>query len=412
MKTRILFLTGILMSLLSGLQASSSDSTKANDSTQVLPYQFTFISPIGTNGISAMNTTHILSINMLAGYNGGVNGIEFGGIANVLAHDMVGSQFAGFVNVVKGNMRGLQAAGFANYTHQNTQGIMLAGFINQSMQSAKVLQAAGFSNQVLGACQGAQFAGFSNFCRDSLTGIQAAGFLNFAGDEVKGAQAAGFINIAAGNMNGVQASGFANVAKDVEGTQVSGFINVAKTVKGTQVSFINVADSFEQGVPVGFFSFVRNGYHTFSLGGNETGWTELQFRTGAEKFHNVFAVAINPLPKSSAWAAGYGVGSKFLNTRQSDVTVDLIAFQVHENQIFTDAYNALYRLSARYEFHPGGKKFAIWGGPSLNLHQYSTERFDGSEFESDLAPSYTLLQQKGSFIHSNLWVGGQIGISF
>ena len=412
MKTRIFFLTGILLSIFSGLFASSADSTKATDSTHVLPCQFTLISPIGTNGINAMNTTHYLSVNVIAGYNGGVNGIEFGGFANVLEHDMVGSQFAGFANVVKGNVKGLQAAGFVNYAHQNSEGIMLAGFSNQSMHSAKVMQAAGFSNQVIGSCQGAQFAGFSNFCKDSLTGAQASGFVNFSGGTVTGFQAAGFINITASDLTGMQISGFANVAKNVQGTQISGFINVAKTVKGSQISFINVADSFEQGVPIGFLSFVKKGYHTFSIGGNEMGWAEMQFRTGADKFHNVFAVAINPIPKSSGWAHGYGVGSKLLNTSQSDITLDLMAFQVHENQIFTDAYNALYRLSARYEFHPGGKKFAIWGGPSLNLHQYSTERFDGTEFESNLAPSYTLLQQKGTYIHSNLWFGGQIGISF
>lgn len=396
MKTRIILLTGILLSILSGLQASGADSLKAQDSTATLPYQLTFISPIGTNGLMGMRTTHNLSVNLIAGYNGGVSGVEFGGVANVLENDMNGSQFAGFANVVKGNVRGLQAAGFVNYANQNTEGIMLAGFTNQSMQSAKVLQAAGFSNQIMGSCKGAQLAGFSNFCKDSITGVQAAGY----------------INVACGEMKGVQVAGFVNVANRLKGSQISGFINVAKTVKGSQISFINVADSFEQGMPIGFFSFVKEGYHTFSLGGNETGWTELQFRTGVEKFHNVFAVAINPLPKSSAWAAGYGVGSKLLNTRQSDITLDLIAFQVHENQIFTNAYNALYRLSARYEFHPGGKKFAFWGGPSLNLHQYSTERFDGTEFESNLAPSYTLLQQKGTFIHSNLWFGGQIGISF
>jgi hypothetical protein len=226
-----------------------------------------------------------------------------------------------------------------------------------------------------------------------------------------GAQVAGYVNIALGEVRGVQVAGFANVAKDVKGSQVSGFLNVAKTVSGSQVSFINLADTFEQGVPIGFFSFVKQGYHTFSLGGSELGWAELQFRTGAEKFHNIFAVAINPIPKSSGWAYGYGAGTKILNTKQSDITLDLIAFQVHENEIFTDAYNALYRLSARYEFHPGGKNFAIWGGPSLNLHQYSLERFNGEQFESNLAP-YTFLEERGDFIHSNLWLGGQIGISF
>jgi len=62
-------------------------------------FQFTFITPLGTNGIESENVTNNLSINLLAGYNGGLRGTEFGGFANILKGDMDGAQFAGFSNI-------------------------------------------------------------------------------------------------------------------------------------------------------------------------------------------------------------------------------------------------------------------------------------------------------------------------
>lgn len=427
MKTRILTLLAIVLPLFSSIYANESDSIKTKDSVSTMPFQFTFISPIGTNGLLSSKTTNYLSVNLIAGYNGGVNGVEVGGFANVLEYDMKGSQFAGFANVVRGNVQGLQAAGFSNYAHGNTDGIMLAGFTNHSNKSSNSFQAAGFSNQVLGSVKGAQLAGFANFCQDSLTGFQAAGYANYSGDktlaiqaagfsntakgDVTGSQIAGFGNVAVGDLQGSQIAGFGNAAKDVDGAQISGFINLAKTVSGTQISLINVADSFSHGVPVGFISFVRSGYRNYSFGVNELAWAEFQYRTGTDRLHNVFALALNPIPNTSSWAFGYGLGSKVLDTEKSDVLIDLMSYQVQEKELFTIAYNALYRFSARYEYHPSAQRFAIWGGPSLNLHQSSYTRGDGTAFTSKLSP-YSLLEDKGTYVHSEFWVGAQIGVSF
>lgn len=427
MKTRILVLLGIVLPFFNATFATEPDSLSLNDSTSGLPFQITFITPMGTNGTLSPTMTSNLSLNVVAGYNGGVEGVEVGGFANVLEYDMKGGQFAGFANVVRGDMKGIQAAGFSNYVHGESDGIMAAGFTNHSNQSSMALQAAGFSNQCLGSSTGAQIAGFANFSKDSVTGLQAAGFANYAGNKTLALQAAGFANVAKGDLDGAQfagfgntavgdvrgtqAAGFGNACEDLTGAQFSGFLNLAKTVKGTQVGFINVADSFEQGAPIGFFSYVRKGYRNYSLGVNEIGWAEFQFRTGTDRLHNVFAVAMNPIPNSSSWAYGYGLGSKVLDTEKSDVLLDLVAYQVHEKQLFTNTYNALYRFSARYEYHPKANRFAIWGGPSLNLHQSAYQRVDGSAFKSKLSP-YSIMEDKGKYVHSKFWVGAQIGVSF
>lgn len=418
---------GIVLSFLNPVLANEPDSLNDADSTSALPFQFTFITPVGTNGIMSPKVTSNISVNAIAGYNGGVQGVEFGGFVNVLEYDMKGGQFAGFANVVRGNMVGFQAAGFSNYVHGNANGIMAAGFTNHSNKSGFTIQAAGFSNQCLGSVKGVQAAGFSNFTKDSLVGLQAAGFGNYSGTEslalqaagfgnvskgnLDGAQIAGFGNTAIGDVRGVQAAGFGNACDDLNGAQMSGFINIADQVKGTQIGFINVADSFEQGAPLGFFSFVKNGYRNYSLGINEIGWTEFQFRTGVAPLYNVFSVALNPIPGSESWAFGYGLGSKVLDTEKSDVLIDMVAYSVHEKELFTNTYNALYRLSARYEYHPAAKRFAIWGGPSINLHQSAYQYADGKTFKSSLAP-YSILEDKGNLVHSKFWIGAQVGVSF
>ncbi|MDA7744829.1 hypothetical protein N8911_01890 [bacterium] len=418
---------GIVLPFFSATCATEPDSLLLNDSTANLPFQITFITPMGTNGTLSPKMTSHISLNVVAGYNGGVQGIEVGGFANVLEYDMQGGQFAGFANVVRGDMKGIQAAGFSNYVHGSADGLMAAGFTNHSNKSSLALQAAGFSNQCLGSSVGAQCAGFVNFAKDSVTGLQAAGFANYSGDktlalqaagfgnvakgDLDGAQVAGFGNTSVGDVRGVQAAGFGNACNDLTGAQFSGFINFANKVNGSQVGFINIADSFEQGAPIGFLSFVKNGYRNYSLGVNEIGWAEFQFRTGTERFHNVFAVALNPIPNSSSWAFGYGIGSKVLDTDKSDVIIDLVAYQVQEKKLFTNTYNALYRISAKYEYHSKANRFAIWGGPSLNLHQSAYQTFDGNAFKSKLSP-YTILEDKGTYVHSKFWVGAQVGVSF
>src|SRR5690554_114540 len=68
------------------------------------PFQATFITPFGTNGADAPRIENKFSLNMLAGVNGGVQGFEAGGLANVIL----------------GSVRGSQLAGLANYVHEET----------------------------------------------------------------------------------------------------------------------------------------------------------------------------------------------------------------------------------------------------------------------------------------------------
>lgn len=412
MKTRIIALLGMVLPFLivGQLKAAVNDSSRVNTPDTTVPFQITLITPLGTNGLYSARSTNYFSLNVIAGYNGGVEGIEIGGFANVLRNNMQGTQIAGFSNTVFREMQGVQIAGFANVVTRSSEGMMLAGFTNHAGKSSKVVQMAGFSNQVIGSVSGAQLAGFVNIATDSVKGAQLAGFGNFSAKQTQALQASGFINTSLGEVQGGQIAGFANIAENVDGVQISGFINLAKKVKGLQIGFINVADTFEAGVPIGFLSFVRNGYHNFSIGTNELLWAEGQFRCGVSRFYNIFSVAFSPVPGRTGWEFGYGLGSVVMSKPKSEIALELVGYHVNEEEIWTNATNELFRFSPRYTYHPGAGRFGIWAAPSLNL-QVISDWDEDEGFESKLAP-YTMLEDEGRYATTKFWVGEQVGISF
>ncbi|NJK84760.1 MAG: hypothetical protein HC906_01015 [Bacteroidales bacterium] len=75
------------------IYAQEPDSVK-----KVLPFQFTFVTPLGTNGTESYKIINEFSMNALLGINGGVDGFEFGGFINIDQGDVKGGQIAGFSN--------------------------------------------------------------------------------------------------------------------------------------------------------------------------------------------------------------------------------------------------------------------------------------------------------------------------
>lgn len=411
MKTRKIILTGILMSIVFQSIANEPDSANATAADSVRPFQVTFITPFGTNGYLSTTSVNNISLNIIAGYNGGLQGIEVGGVANVLQHYMEGIQCAGFANLVAGNMQGIQTAGFANLVGGSSDGFMVSGFTNHAAKGGQLVQIAGFSNQAMGTFTGAQVAGFGNLVTDSAEGVQVAGFANFAGAGSDVTQVAGFMNSARGSVTGGQAAGFLNQAYDIDGIQASGFLNIARNVHGVQIGFINVADSFSAGVPIGFLSLVKNGHRQLLLQANELQWGEVQLHTGVAKLYNVFAASLKPMGDQPGWAFGYGLGTTLLNRDVSDIRMEAVVYHINEGEFWTSALNNLVRITARYEFHPKGNGFGISAGPSLNFHTSSKSDFYGDPFHSK-TPPYSILSDEGLALTRNFWVGGQLGVTF
>ena len=95
MKTKqIAALTFTLIISIIGLNVSAQEADRRSSQSA----QFTFAYPLGTNGTDAMYVSNNLSFNLLYGVNGGLDGMELGGIMNFNKGDVSGFQLSGVVN--------------------------------------------------------------------------------------------------------------------------------------------------------------------------------------------------------------------------------------------------------------------------------------------------------------------------
>jgi hypothetical protein len=336
---------------------------KAEREQSNLRMQVTFIPPLKADTHPKGEQPLSLSFNLLAGANESVEGMEMGGLINVLTEDLAGIQTAGLVNYVMDDFQGVQAAGLIN-----------------SVQ-------------------------------DSSSGVQAAGLLNLAGSGSL-IQGAGLMNVARGDVHG-QAAGLVNVARDVHGAQISGLVNVARYVKGAQIGLFNFADSVG-GVPVGLLTIVRRrGYHSIELAAEDAIDYNINLRLGVRAFYNILHVGIDD--QGENWSLGYGIGSSIPIARRNYLQFELLGRQINEGETWTEELNLLSQLRMTYDFALGRNlRFAI--GPSFNV---STSRHYDEVLEEygTQVPRYVMFDHTyddGYHLPLNVkyWVGLQIGVRF
>ncbi len=393
------------------LIAFTMNAQAHNDSTLIKrPVQLGFIPPLSTNGLESGKVVNNLSINLFAGYQGGLDGVELGGFVNVLKHDMKGAQFAGFGNTVFENTIGSQFSGFYNVNLGYTKGSQFAGFLNTVVDSTNAFQAAGFTNVVTQGGTGFQAAGFNNLVIGEYKGGQIAGFLNTNIGNIKGPQIAGFSNITIGNVKGVQLSGFGNIATgEVKGSQVSGFINVAQKVKGSQIGFINIADTVE-GASIGFLSIVRNGYHRLEFEANETFYALASAKIGTEKFYNIFSAGFRPTKDHVYWIYGYGIGTQFGLSPQLKMNFDLESFMLIQDDYINIDVNQLNRIKANVTY-PIAEHLEVFAGPSFNIMVSDNKDENGNQIGSDLTP-YSLSSTNFKSVMVESYIGFNLGVRF
>ena len=338
-------------------------------------WQVTFIPPIGSNGKLSSLTSNRLSLNLLAGYNGGLNGVEFGGLVNIIRKEVHGVQFAGLSNLVGGNYNGVQFAGISNQNLSETKGVQFAGISNYNNLASKVTQ----------------FAGICNINRGDLEGFQAAGVLN----------------LAAYKTNAVQIGGVINVANEINGGQIAGVINIARKVKGFQIGLINIADSAE-GMTLGLINIIKNGIHQLEINQNENNMVGLAFRSGTKKLHSIIALNSEwPIgSRNSILAYGFGLGSNFKITKPLNLNIGLISQQLSKN--FDSENLKLYsRLFINTELTLF-KGFSVFAGATVN---HLIADINDVDYQSKLKDfgNTPFLRIDGSY-PQHAWLGYQFGI--
>lgn len=394
---------------------------------------------VGTNLKLSGQIENRFSLNILAGYSAGVRGVELGGLVNIDRKDVSGFQAAGLGNVVGGTATGVQVGGIFNNNRKDVKGLQVAGISNVLLDTIKGVQMAGISNILRGSMYGWQLAGISNYTSEEVDGVQISGIANYAqkdvdvlqvagifniGENVNGFQVSGLINASRGNVGGWQIAGLSNFSKTVglsqlaglgniassrvKGAQIAALFNYSKYVDGGQFAFINIADSVG-GIPIGFVSIVRKGYHKIEISAEEVLYTNLTYKIGVRRFYNIFTAGIQPGSDGPVWGFGYGIGGQ-IGTGKVVVSLDLKGTQIMEN-VEQQAFNASFR------FNPvvGIKlirRLSVFAGPAINLHVSDLKDPVSGEFITKIAPEKTLLWEDvpGTETLFQLWWGGNIGL--
>ncbi|UOQ71424.1 hypothetical protein [Hymenobacter cellulosilyticus] len=332
------------------------------------PFQFSVVSPLGTNGLASGRTVNNVSLNLLAGYAAGVQGLELATLLNVDRDAVQGVQAAGLLNVVGGPVRGTQLAGFGNVVAADAQG----------------LQAAGLLNVAVGPVEGAQLAGMVNY--------------QGAGTETRTVQVAGLANVTPGT---------------VRGAQVAGLLNVAKHVRGLQLAPFNIADSVS-GASIGILSLVRHGYHRAEVWASDALPANAALKLGgSRKFYNILAVGVQP-GSTFRWGFGYGVGSEVVFSQRLTLSVDALATQVNERKGWTDELNLLnqFRPLLGWRLTPNGRTTLLLG-PTLNVMVSSYREPEQAGYGSRLGrKQLELFNETHGRTNTRAWVGAQAGLRF
>jgi hypothetical protein len=337
--------------------------------------QMSFLPGLSTQGKFSGQVVNNLSINMLGGYTGGVEGLELGGL----------------FNINKNKMSGVQAAGLFNTAGGPAAGVQLAGIHNTVLDPLIGFQAAGISNFVKGAMIGGQAAGIHNHASDSLIGIQAGGISNYARGNVKGAQLAGIGNFANRTMTGLQAAGI---------------FNYAKKLKGVQIGLINIADS-SSGYSIGLINFVVKGYHKIAFSTNESFNMNVSLKSGNSKLYSILLASMNNKQGEKAYSYGYGLGREFRLGKMFSINPELTGQHVYLGSF--EYGNIVGKLHLQLNLNLG-KYITLFGGPSFTAF-YSDQTAPVEGYKLDMPGAgyntFKLWDNK-----TTGWIGWNAGIAF
>ena len=364
--------------------------------------QISLLPFLGSNFVQSARTTNRVSVNLLWGHNGGVEGLEIGGIMNSIRNDVQGIQIAGMGNTVGDDVLGTQVAGLFNIASDTMVGVQGAGLFN-----------------ILGRGSALQGAGLFNIARHDFAGVQAAGLFNIAGKNSRAVQLGGLFNVSGGRSR-LQVSPLFNIAKDVNNGQLSSIINVARQVKGVQIGLINVADTVS-GVTIGLLNLVRKGYNRVELSTSESFSGNLAFKIGVKPFYNIFYLgariseAQNPgnnaeeSIKELTWGLGYGIGAAFSLGKRTLSNLELISIKVNEREGWTRPLHQLHQFRLLFDWRLD-KRMSIYAGPTANLLVSSRKDSELGIGGSELVPKTTLYDKVDANKRSQGWIGFNAGI--
>ncbi len=352
----------------------------------LLPY-------VGTNAFNSQRLTNRLSVNVVWGTNGGVNGFEVGGLFNHIRKNVVGLQLAGVGNMVNGSVQGMQFAGVFNISRGKVDGIQRAALFTHS-----------------GGGPAVQFSGCFNLATRDTEGLQVAGLLNRSSANMEGLQVAGLMNIAGGDVR-TQLALLSNHAREVQQAQISLLVNRATVLRGFQFGLVNISETVEGGMPLGVLTIVKNGYNRIEISTGEYLTTGLALKLGAQVFYNIFHVGYRWQTGQNLWGLGYGIGTAPRLCKRYLLNLELLGTQIREDNSWLDHLHLLHQFRVLLEAGLG-RRFGVFVGPTANL--MLSRRYDpttdtrGSAF----VPYAWYDMTDGSGLNRKFWIGCNAGVRF
>lgn len=351
------------------------------------PVQVSFVPGLSTHGFYNSQMVNKVSLNALAGYSAGVNGVEL----------------AGLFNINKYNVRSFQAAGLLNTVGGTVDGVQLAGIGNIVLDSVQAFQGAGIFNGVKSNFLGVQAAGIVNAVKGNMKGTQMAGIINLS-KGLKGTQLAGIGNTTIKGVKGWQIGGIYNISLDtINGGQVAGIVNYAKKMKGLQLGLINIADTLD-GVSLGLLNLSKNGYHKIDVFSSDVSNFNIGLRTGNAKLYSIIRGGYNVSDTAKVLSFGFGLGHDFVINKNW-----LIGTQLTSDQLYLGSWNRtniLNKVGLNVQVQIV-KNISIFAGPNYNLF-YSNQT---SKIKNYSHP----IQSRGIVYHNYSkqvkgWGGLEVGI--
>ncbi len=362
----------------------------------LLPY-------MGTNTHHSAEVVNNFSFNLFWGANGGVDGVEVGGLVNTIFNDVNGIQIAGLGNTVGGQVVGTQAAMLFNLAEGGVSGLQIAGLFNLA-GNARAVQLAGLFNMNK-EFRGFQLAGLFNLSKGRADGLQMATLFNASVDTAK-----------------TQIAGLFNTAGDVDKGQVSLLLNRGKHVRGLQLGLINVSDTIS-GVPLGLLNIVRKGYNRVEVAGSDILFANLALKLGARSFYNIFHVGgrWDKLNRQTgeqsqagvymSWGLGYGFGTAITFNSRWLMNIEALAVHINEYEQWTKKLNLLNQLRLTVDWKTAGRA-SLFAGPVANVMVSRLNDPDAGNYGSSLAPYTFYDQTSANGTNVKMWVGAYGGLRF
>jgi hypothetical protein len=233
-----------------------------------------------TVGGAGEDTVAYSSLNLLAGKNHTVNGVEIGGVANLLTGDQEGFEVAGVGNGIQGYSKGFVVGGVANVIGESAVGFHVGGVTNVVAKESTGFMVGGVANVLGDDAVGWHIGGVTNLIAGDSVGWHVAGVADFVGKK----------------MTGLQTSTI-NVAKDMTGAQI-GVINVAGNATGAQIGVINVAKKMD-GAPIGLVNIIGDGMHSVAAWTSETTQGTVALKLGSKDVFTILGIG------GSSYKTGY-----------------------------------------------------------------------------------------------------------